>query len=243
MDKSQGSKNVEYIAQGNEKKKIQEAKELEIRSKKKEKVVNIIALGWGGNDAPFNDGDRWGINCSYVYGKMDRVLWMHRPEMLGASLRLGKDTESISGVLKRYPDMEIVALNNMNIEEDPDDPKKLIFNLDMSKQQGKLIKRTKAYPIAEYLKMMGTVYAVSSLMYAVGLAIIEGYDRIRLYGVECFSRIDNWEYSFESTSLSHMIFLAIGKGIKVEVPFQTLITASNGVNNYYGYHSFKSNYT
>ena len=41
-----------------------------------EKVVNIIGLGWSSVDAPFDNGERWGVNCGYIYGPLDRLFWM-----------------------------------------------------------------------------------------------------------------------------------------------------------------------
>jgi len=199
-----------------------------------EKVVNIIGMGWSGQEAPFDQGERWGINCSYTYGEMDRVFRMHHPVLIPKSLRLGQYTQSITEVIEKYPAMEIITLENMLIERNPEAGPEIIFNFDLS-NPGDVIKQTRRYPLFEYNKLISCTYATSTLMYIIGLAILEKFDRIRLYGIELFSKISKNEYEFERQGVEHILWLAMGKGIRVEIPFHCLITASNNTNNHYGY--------
>lgn len=192
-------------------------------------------MAWSGTLAPFGDGDRWGINCAYVYGELDRVFWMHRADFIPQTLRLGKDSQKISEVLELYPNMEIISLDRFAVEKDHSNEKKVLFNFTPEKQQGDQLRTTTPYPKDKYFELMGGTYATSSIMYAIGLAILEGYTRIRLYGLEAFSNIDDWEYGFERQGIEHLCWLAHGKNIVVEVPFITMVTASNGINNLYGY--------
>jgi len=209
-----------------------------IKPRVKEKVINIIGMGWSGQQAPFDCGERWGINCSYAYGALDKVFWMHQPALIPQSLRLGEHTKSISHIIKQFPDMEIITLCKMSIELNPNPGPEIIFNFDVNKQIGERLKVTTEYPVLDYDgKITQCAYATSTLMYIIGLAILQNADRIRLYGVELFSRLNVNEYEFERQGVEHLLFMAMGKGIKVEIPFQCMITASNNTNNRYGYQS------
>lgn len=203
---------------------------------KAEKVVNIIGMGYSAEDSPFFQGERWGINCSYVYGKMDRCFWLHQPHLIAQSLRIGEDTKKITEVIEEFPDMIIYGLTDMNIEliSEKDGPE-LSFNKDIDNPDGKIIKKIQAYPILKYHKLMKCTYATSSLMYIIGLAIIEKFDRIRMYGIELFSHLNDNEYEFERQGVEHILSMAKGMGIKTDTTFSSLITASNNTNNLYGY--------
>jgi len=203
---------------------------------KSEKVVNFIALGWSSCDAPFNSGDRWGLNCSYIYGKLDRVFWMHKPGYIPTTLRLGKDSQKIQEVIATYPDMEIMALDEMLIEEYKGE---VYFNtnVDSPGNGTKVLKKTLRYPRDEAAEMIGGYYFTNTIPYMIALAILEGYDRIRMYGVETFTGIQDGEYKFERECIQDWIMFAKGRGLSVEMPFLNLVTASNGTNNLYGYNS------
>ena len=204
--------------------------------RKAEKVVNIIGMARSAKTAPFGQGERWGINCAYVYGKMDRSFWLHHPTLIPQSLRIDSDTMNITQVIKSFPDMEIYTLDPLNIEESGNqEGPELTFNSDIQNPNGKVLITTKGFPFQEFDDLF-CVYSTSSLMYVIGLAVLEKFDRVRLYGVEIWSGISAGEYEFEREGIEHISMWAEGKGTHVE-GIEQIIKARNaakGVNNRYG---------
>lgn len=200
-----------------------------------EKVVNIIGMGWSAQDAPFGQGERWGINAAHVYGELDRVFWLHKPQLIPQSLRIGDDTKRITKIIEDNPAMRIYTLRPMLIEQDEEDHEKVVFNYDLKNPTGKVLNQTIGYPITQYQRFMRGAYATSTIMYLIGLALMEGFERIRFYGVELFSHLNDNEYEFERQGVEHLVYKGIGMGAKFEIGFQCMITASNNTNNHYGY--------
>jgi hypothetical protein len=67
------------------------------------------------------------------------------------------------------------------------------------------------YPIETYIDMFGR-YATNTFGYMLGLAIIEGFERIELYGFEMKS---DTEYAYQKPNAEYMIGQALGRGIEV----------------------------
>jgi hypothetical protein len=57
-------------------------------------------------------------------------------------------------------------------------------------------------------------YLTSSISYAIGLAILKGYEKILIYGIEMSS---DTEYAYQRDGTAFWLGLAIGKGIQVEL--------------------------
>jgi hypothetical protein len=204
-----------------------------------ERVVNIIGMGYSAMRAPYGQGERWGVNCAYHYGPMDRSFWLHKAELIPQSLRMSRaDSITISQVFEMFPDMEIYTLDAFSFEKNPEQipgQPDLIINQNIKEPIGEVLKVTTAYPIQEYDMLMRCHYGTSTIMYMIGLAIIMQFQRIRLYGLEVFSGVSASEYHFEKQGIEHLIFMAEGRGITVEIPFCSLVTASNKTNNRYGF--------
>lgn len=69
------------------------------------------------------------------------------------------------------------------------------------------------YPLDEVLKIADIRYLTSSVAYALALAIYQGYDVIKIYGVEMES---NTEYAHQRPGVALWLGVAVGRGIKVE---------------------------
>ena len=196
----------------------------------KEKVVNLLGMGYGAYDAPL-DGDRWALNNGFTYEKIDRLFWMHDEETTRADFEIQPGTcLDVLAYLKKSPKMEIVGLVPYTIE---DHDGKMIFNYS-SQSQGKVIRNVKKFPIEESMKIMGQTYFPWSIIYMIAMAIIEKYDRIRLYGFECWSRASYLQYGGQHRCLENWIMFARGRGIKTDISFQ-IIPAMGEKNNLYGY--------
>lgn len=207
-----------------------------------EKVVNIIGLGPGAVDAPWGNEleDFWGINNAYIFGRLDIIFMMHYPEdTIRSSFVAGRETLPLDEVFVKYPNMramsldEFIFLKNLTNGKYSHAP---MANMDKLKEDPnyKILFTTERYPIKPATQLIGTVDYSCSAAYLIAYAILQGYDRIRLYGFEVWSRA-NEEYAEEAPCIERWIYLAKGKGIKTDVPFCILPTMIQR-RNFYGYY-------
>ena len=74
--------------------------------------------------------------------------------------------------------------------------------------------KTTPYPIEDILKTFGTAYFVDSVCYMIALAIYQGYEMIRFYGVDCRA------YAYAVTERACTEFwcgVARGKGLQLRI--------------------------
>lgn len=69
------------------------------------------------------------------------------------------------------------------------------------------------YPYDEIVSRFGIDYFSNTIAYMIALAVYEGYERIRLYGVDMALE----EYKREMPSVEFWLGVAVGQGIKVEI--------------------------
>jgi hypothetical protein len=90
------------------------------------------------------------------------------------------------------------------------------------------------YPIENYIDTFGR-YATSTPAYMMGLAILEGFERIELYGLDMAG---SSEYQYQKAGMEYLIGFALGRGIEVYIPPQSpLMTGS-----LYGYQDMSIGY-
>lgn len=77
------------------------------------------------------------------------------------------------------------------------------------------IPMSKAYPLDDIIKALGTDYFTNSISYMIAQAIYEGYDEIALYGVDM---AQSEEYAKERPSVEYFVGFARAKGIPVYIP-------------------------
>ncbi len=70
------------------------------------------------------------------------------------------------------------------------------------------------YPIEEIVREYGN-YLTSSFSYMIALAMLEGFERIELYGFEMGTLT---EYHFQKAGAEYLIGMALGMGIEVYIP-------------------------
>jgi len=208
-----------------------------------EKVLQIVGLGFGAVDAYWGDDDpnlsTWGINNAYIYGKLDKLFVMHdAKQTIKSSYLVGRDKISFKDAFEKYPDMEAIALNDFlyvyNIEKQQygTAPADKLETLEKDPNY-KILTKTIKFPIGEATKLMGSADYSSTVAYMFALAILEKFDRIRLYGFEVWSRISH-EYEFEAPCIERWQKLAKGHGINTDISFDVIPTIKQE-NNLYGY--------
>lgn len=90
------------------------------------------------------------------------------------------------------------------------------------------------YPLEEYINHFGR-YCSSSVGFMIGLAIMEGFDRIELFGIEMSS---GTEYQYQKANTEYMIGQALGRGLEVYIPPQSSLLKSP----LYGYQDMSPGY-
>ena len=205
-----------------------------------EKVVNIIGLGLGAIDAPWtNETDEfWGINNAYIYGKLTRIFMMHGPEQtIKSSGQTGREAIPLTKAFKLYPDMRAISLDKIIFSHKGGSiygfsPIEKLEDLKKEKDRS-IIFTTEAFPLMDATKLIGTSDFSCSATYLISMAILEGFDRIRLYGFEVWSGIND-EYKEEAPGIERWLNLARGKGIKTDISFQVVPTIRDKYS-LYGY--------
>jgi hypothetical protein len=87
------------------------------------------------------------------------------------------------------------------------------FPIYMQKKYAKVPAAVR-YPIEDALDLSGH-YLCSSAAFMISLAILEGFERIELYG---FDMAANTEYFYQRANMEYLIGLAKGRGIAVYIP-------------------------
>ncbi len=171
--------------------------------------VAIVGRCWSTRaDAPWNDAswELWGLAWDPL-PKVDRIYETHQ----NFRLYMGNEEDGawhVGGL--RMSKVPVYML-----EKHDDIPKSI------------------RYPIEEITKLVGkatakqTPYLESSIAYMLAHSILEGVDRVGIWGVDLHCES---EYAYQRPNLEYLIGLARGRGIKVFIPPQSqLLTHAFGV--------------
>lgn len=70
------------------------------------------------------------------------------------------------------------------------------------------------FPTQEIIYEFGIEYFRNSASFMIALAIYQGYEKIRLYGIDQFPQ---WDYLANKPYVTFWLGVAVGRGIKIEV--------------------------
>ena len=188
-----------------------------------EKVVNIMGMGESATMVG-DEGERWGVNATYKkVKKLDKLFFMDdyitaQNGALFCDSMIAPVKYTIVNFLKDNPDVELISR---------------LANKVVDKKLG-IEKEITEYPLHEAVKLAPGGYFTSTVAYMICYAIMNKFDRIRLYGFEVWSGSNANEYQHQRPCIDFWIAFAMGRGIKVEVPYYLTLTATNN-QNYYGY--------
>jgi hypothetical protein len=82
----------------------------------------------------------------------------------------------------------------------------------LMQEQYEDVPRAQRYPIEEVLKL-GRKYLTSSAAYSIAFGIVQGYERIEIYGVEMET---NTEYQHQRPGVAYWVGIAEGAGVQVD---------------------------
>lgn len=141
----------------------------------------------------------WGMNQSYIHFERqpDRWFEIHRPE--------AREDVAVPDYLD---DLKGIGCPVYMIAREPAYPTSL------------------TYPIEQVREAVPTLYHryfTSAAAYMVALAIVEGFEEIALYGIDCAT---GTEYAAQKPCLEAWLSLAVGRGLRVVVPPQSSLFKS-----------------
>ena len=193
-----------------------------------ERVVNIIGMGASAAMVP-DTGENWGINFAFKTNRLDKLFFM---EDLMSWLpqqdeRYPPVDYTFDKFLEQYPNVELISKS--------DD---IVKNV----KTGEKMADIRAYPLYEVCHLAPGGYFSSTVAYIIAYAILQKekpVNRLRLYGMEAWSGGDANEYNYQRPCMEFWLAFAMGRGIKVEIPYY-MIHTNNCNQNFYGYFAFEA---
>lgn len=185
------------------------------------KVVNIIGMGPSAIHGFNGLGPTWGINHSYIYGKLDRVFIMHDFQhfLNEAMIAPRNKVDWYDGIIAS----EIVTNRPFCICSNANgDIVGSHYPEKVEKYGGKIMKMSTVFDLNATAELMGTIDIQETLGYAIAQAILDGYDMIMLWGVEVWCPYDKAIYGRQIQNVNDWCRVALCKGIRVVVPFQII---------------------
>ena len=189
---------------------------------KKEYVVNIIGYGATRLSVP-DTGENWGLCGIYKHAdkiRIDKLFFMD--DLLSWMPAWDKNFRpeyTFIQFCKENPNVELISKFDQILGDNQD----ATFKKPITR-----------YPLNEASELLPGVYFTTTIAYVIAYAILKKVDRIRLYGFEIWSQVDANEYAFQRPCVDMWLSFAMGRGIKIEVPYY-LTQAANNPNNFYGY--------
>jgi len=187
-----------------------------------ERVVNIIGLGASALNTP-DTGENWGLCHAYKHKiKLSKLFFMDDFEVIAkGDTWIPPKEYTLDKFITDNPNCEIISKLPEKIQD----------------MQGKMLAEIHPYPLNEALFLAPGVYFTSTIAYVIAYAIFQTLpkiDRLRLYGFEMWSGSDANEFLYQRPCVDFWLAFAMGRGIKVEIPYHLLLTVQN-TQNLYGY--------
>lgn len=149
----------------------------------------------------YKDCERWGLNNLFFISNPTRWFEIHQiwqPKTAELWLRRGKPHQTLEG--EQRPVIEYLKkLDSLNIP---------IY----MHQKNPLIKKSIEFPFKECLDSFPYQYYTCTMAWQMALAILMGFKKIELHGMELF---DYWERRYQKACLTYWMGLALGMGIDV----------------------------
>jgi hypothetical protein len=187
-----------------------------------ERVINIIGLGKSAKNVP-DTGENWGINYAYKFKhRLDKLFYFDNL-FDGGDKQIEPTNYNVNEYLSENPTVEIIGKVESQIK-----------TINQDNNEVKLLANVKQFPLNDALDLAPGMYFTSTIAYIIAYAILQKVDRIRLYGFEIWSGSDSNEYTVQKACVNFWLAFAMGRGIKVEIPWYLLLTADNA-QNLYGY--------
>lgn len=168
------------------------------------KTVCIVGMGAAGKELlPYeNDVEMWGLNLGHMAGGTDKFTAWFQLHPLSAIMSYYYESEAHIEFLETFG--------------------KPVYLHDVSESIPTGIR----YPFEDVCKTIGSNYfATNTLPYMVALAIHQGFEKIKIYGVN-MGELDVGD-SYARPSMEFVLGMAIGKGIEVWVPDDSALLKGN----------------
>ena len=158
--------------------------------------VNIIGCAPGWQEAPFDNGARWGINDNHKLVKnIDLIFDCHNLK------RVMKEKEQLGRRSIKEVREHLKLVKKKNIP---------MFCATTFKN----IPSVMRYPIEDIVRRFKTDYFGSGPDYAIAYAVYKGYTEIHLYGI---LMAVGEEYTVQKPSMEHWAGVALGAGCEFKI--------------------------
>ena len=143
--------------------------------------------------APWNDPawEIWGMPW-ILFPRCDRLFELHTQEVCDNCGPLDRDEAWLAESLERYADVPVYC-----------DPSRM-----------HVFPKSVEYPLEEITASLPIPYLENTIAYELAMAIYEGVEEIGLWGVHMMGR---GEFVWQRPSVTYLIGLAQGRGIKVTI--------------------------
>jgi len=168
------------------------------------KVVTILGMSQTalrGADTQGLDGEVWGLNSLYRLREVRGARWTRWFDMHALDYLQKHAT-------KRWQWCKALKIPCYLLDSHPEIRCSVAYPLEAVEKY--LLQRFQSEP----------GYLTSSLSYMMGLALYEGFEEIRLYGIDLSDRA---EVVFERPGLEYLIGLARGSGVRVVISPDSLL--------------------
>lgn len=152
-------------------------------------------------------------------------------EMLAPFGNMESDVWVLGNRCDRYPrKTRIFEIHDDLSQHQPDYPQWLVgLGIPLVVGDGFPIKadHVQVFPFADAEDLFGSEYLTSSSAYMVALALLEGFQRIELYGVDM--AVDDFEYFWQRPCMEAWIGFAKGRGVNVVIHENSPVLKSSHV--------------
>ena len=230
-----------------------------------ERVVNIVGMGSSNLSVP-DHGENWGINVAYKNcSRMDKLFFFDDwAELMKDDATLMPMGNTFTECVKGNPNIEIITRTEAKINAKDgtyltttsmyplNEATRLggvgafftstiayiiIYTMiEIPSLKSRIENLTKAVEV-EQNQGQKEIFAKNLEMTKSKLEIVKPVDRIRLYGFELWSGSDVTEYSYQRQCVEFWLAFAMGRGIKVELPYVCMLAAMPS-QSLYGYMPF-----
>ncbi len=158
--------------------------------------VNIIGCAPGCSYAPYDNGERWGINDNHKQiDKLDLIFDCHNLKRV----MKGKEILGRRSIKEVKEHLKLVKKKNLPM---------------FCTTTFKNIPSVMRYPIEDIIKRWGSDYFGSGPDYAIAYALYKGFTEIHLYGI---LMVVGEEYYVQKPTIEHWGGVAIGMGVDFKV--------------------------
>lgn len=187
------------------------------------KEVTIIGMGSSAWGAPYDCGPRWGVNGAWAYGTLDRLFFLHTMEKILPGWEESIASGKVHELWTKYP----VVFDCPNSDGTCFGKckncgnNKLQYFHDGGPRDNPLLK-SKVIDTVSIIRECGGIDPTSSIGWVLLQAMLEGYRRVFLFGVEVWECNGTGPYGWQAENINSILRFMAGRGVQTVLPHQII---------------------